>query len=98
MSNYEAHQRIFRQLRMHPWIPEHQKFIEAELAKLAVEDPNLGTHLAAQYDEKMAKYLTENAPEVTPPEAPVEVLPEAPVVPVETPVRKKRKYTKSSPK
>ena len=94
MSNYEAHQRIFRQLRMHPWIPEHQKFIEAELAKLAVEDPNLAEHLTMQYDEKMAKYLTENAPEVTP-EAPIEVLP---VVPVETPVRKKRKYTKSSPK
>lgn len=56
---------------MHPWLPEHAKFIEAELAKMDVTNPEESADLRIAYDRKMQKYISENAVQ-TEPEIPAE--------------------------
>jgi len=65
MSNYESHLRIFKEIRMHPWIPEHKVFIDSEIAKLAVTDKKESEWLREVYDKKMAKYQEELKQEET---------------------------------
>lgn len=57
MQNYDAHLRIMRELRMHPWIPEHKHFIDAELAKMEYTDKSEADQLRIDYDKKMKAYL-----------------------------------------
>ena len=92
MSNYDNYFRVFDQLRMHPWVPEHKSFIDAELAKLSVADPKKHEFLKDAYDEKMKAYEKSliPAPAVIPDEIPVET--ESKIEePVTTPKKRGRK-------
>lgn len=92
MSNYDAHLKIFREIRMHPWIPEHKQFIDSELAKMFVVDPTEAEHFKIQYDAKMQRYRDEHPEEfLEVPKAVEEIQEETPVISEEVPVIKKAK-------
>lgn len=57
--NYDAKLRIFGQIRMHPWIPEHKLFIDAQLAMMDVMEPERAESIRKQYEDKMKAYLSE---------------------------------------
>lgn len=53
----QALQRLFEAQRLDPSVPEHALFIEGELAKLKVMEPDKAKSHKAFYDKKLADYL-----------------------------------------
>lgn len=56
MENFDSHVRLFEEMRLHPWIPEHKLFIDGQIAVLGVTDAARGKSFKKAYDEKMATY------------------------------------------
>lgn len=54
--NYASHLRIFREVRFHPWDPTQKKFIDGELAKMDITNPEEAKDLRVAYERKMAEY------------------------------------------
>lgn len=54
---HEALRRLFHDRRLHPWVPEHDLFIRAELAMQEVLDPSAAANFKAFYEQKMVDYL-----------------------------------------
>ncbi len=66
--NRDNTMKVFLDGRMPPQSPDHKKFIDKELAKLALEDASetpighRAADLKKHYDDKLAAYLLENPP------------------------------------
>lgn len=52
--------RLFESLRLHPWLPDHKRLIDAHLGFLRVEDEKKAKKIEAEYLRKMEQYLREN--------------------------------------
>lgn len=59
--NEENDLRLFREMRKHPWIPEHKIMIDGEIAKLLAmpDTKNDGVRFKKAYEDKMATYEAE---------------------------------------
>ncbi len=51
--------KMFRQVRLHPWLLEHKPYIDAGIASLEVLDPTDAKHFKDQYQLKLERYLEE---------------------------------------
>lgn len=63
MSNYN---RLFREMRLHPWVEDHKRFIDAELARLSVAEPDVYERFKEKYAQKEEAYVPELEPEPVP--------------------------------
>ncbi len=52
--------KVFLSGRMPPENPEHKKFIDKELSKMAVDDPNAAAALKQHYEDKLIAYMEAN--------------------------------------
>src|SRR3990167_9441675 len=59
---YEALRTMFHARRLHPWIPEHSIFIEAQLAQLKILEPKDYEGFKEFYDQKLKNYKVEPEP------------------------------------
>ena len=49
--------RLFQEMRLHPWLPDHKLKIEARLAAMKVEDEKAYSKYRLAYDAKEKKYM-----------------------------------------
>lgn len=64
--------RLFGELRLSPWITEHDRYIRARIAALEVEDPKEAVNKANQYAMILAQYHKDH-PELAIAEMPKEL-------------------------
>lgn len=62
--------RLFGELRLSPWLPEHDRYIRSRIAALGVEDPKEAVHKADQYAKIHAEYLKAHPQEAITPMPP----------------------------
>ncbi len=68
MATSEMEHKLFTQIRLHPWIPEHLHWINRQISMLRFEgDTTAADSFQKEYDAKLEKYYVEN-----PTERPVE--------------------------
>lgn len=66
MSN-ENFLRLFTEMRLSPWLPEHDKYIRSRLAALEVEDPKGADTYRLKYAKIHAGYLAAHPEEAIAP-------------------------------
>lgn len=68
--------RLFNEMRLSPWLPEHERYIQARIAALEVEDPTDADNKRLGYAKILGAYYKKH-PELSIAPAPEEVKKEA---------------------